>query len=232
MNCTAKDSSGNSTSKGFTVTVSKAQGGTSPPPPPAPKPPPPAASAPTTPGSVNAKPVAGKTEPLVKLPGTDQYVPLSQAKTLPPGTSVNVSGNAAIQLSDATNKQMQFFGIADQVPSVFTIAGKTNGVVQLSLAGGNFATCGNRKLNIAGATPKKPVRRLWGSGKGKFTTKGKFASATVRGTEWLVADYCTGTLVSVRKGLVSVRDLVQNKTKLVAAGHSYFAPSKAPPKKK
>jgi hypothetical protein len=155
-------------------------------------------------------------------------------KTLPPGTSVDVSGNAAIDLHDASNKQMIFFGIADSVPSVFTLVGKSSGVVRLTLAGGNFKSCGNRKISSAGSQTKtkKPVRRLWGTGKGKFTTTGKFASATVRGTEWLVADYCTGTLVNVRKGLVSVRDLIQKKTKLVAAGHSYFAPSTKPKKKK
>jgi hypothetical protein len=164
----------------------------------------------------------------VELPGTNQYVPLRQTEQLPPGTSVDVSGNAAIQLGDPSDKQMVFFGVPDHVPSVFTIAGKANGEVKLVLSGGNFRACRNRTLSSTGAKAKKPVRRLWGSGKGRFTTKGKFASATVRGTEWLVADYCNGTLVSIRKGLVSVRDLVQQKTKLVRAGHSYFAPSKPP----
>jgi HYR domain len=234
VTCTAKDSSGNQTSKSFHITVAALQeGGGSPPPPPVAPPTPPPPLPPAIPaGSVNAKPIAGKTEPKVKLPGSNQYVPLSQAKQLPPGTTVNVSGNAAIQLSDANNHQMAFFGVADKVPSVFTIAGKSQGIVQLVLSGGNFSSCGHRTLSSVGAAKKKkPVRRLWGSGKGKFTTKGKFASATVRGTEWLVADYCNGTLVSVRKGLVSVRDTVQKKTKLVPAGHSYFAPSTAPPKK-
>ena len=29
--------------------------------------------------------------------------------------------------------------------------------------------------------------KLWGSGKGKFRTTGKYSAATVRGTIWLVA---------------------------------------------
>jgi len=229
VTCIATDASGNSSSKSFTVTVLR-QGvvGTPPPPPPTTPPPPPP---PGPAGSVPAKPVPGKTEPKVKLPGSNTYVPLSQVKDLPPGTSVDVSGNAAVQLSDPSNKQMIFFGVADNVPSIFTIAGNKGGVVQLVLSGGSFGACGNRTLSSVAAKAKKPVRRLWGSGKGRFTTKGKFASATVRGTEWLVADYCNGTLVSVRKGLVSVQDLVRNKTKLVSAGHSYFAASKTPAKK-
>jgi hypothetical protein len=237
VSCTATDSSGNdSPPKSFkvTVTYAPAGGGAAPPAPQPPPPPPPSSTPSAPPGSVIGQPVPGKTEPQVKVPGTTAYVPLSQVKALPPGTSVNVSGNSAVKLTAASNKQMVFFGVPDSVPSVFTLNGSVNGVVQLTLAGGNFNSCGkgNRKLSVAGAKSKKPLRRLWGSGKGRFTTKGKYASATVRGTEYLVADYCDGTLVNVRRGLVAVRDFVQNKTKMVAAGHSYFAPSKAPPKKK
>ncbi len=35
--------------------------------------------------------------------------------------------------------------------------------------------------------PKSVLGKLWGSGKGKFRTSGKYSSATVRGTIWLVA---------------------------------------------
>ena len=52
---------------------------------------------------------------------------------------------------------------------------------------------------------------------------GKFASATIRGTFWLVADYCNGTLVKVRSGTVVVRDFVKNKTVVIKSGQSYFA---------
>ena len=72
---------------------------------------------------------------------------------------------------------------------------------------------------------KKPVRRLWGHGKGRFRTKGRYSSATVRGTEWVTTDRCDGTLTSVTQGVVSVRDFTRNKTVSVAAGKSYLAPS-------
>lgn len=230
VTCVATDASGNSSAPmSFVVDVvySTTGGGAPPkaPPPPAPPPPPPPTGAA---GNVTARPVPGKTEPQVKLPGSNTYVPLSQVKSLPPGTSVNVSGSSAIQLSDVTNKQMIFFGVADKVPSVFTIAGKVGGVVQLKLAGGNFKSCTARKFSVheANGKPKPPVRRLWGTGKGRFSTQGKYASATVRGTEWLVADFCNGTRVTVKKGSVSVRDLVKKKTKIVSAGQTYFAGSK------
>jgi hypothetical protein len=174
--------------------------------------------------------VPGKDEPKVKLPGTNTFVPLDQAKDLPKGTVIDVSGNAAIDLSDPKGNEMVFFGVNDGVPSQFSFNGTTGGVVQLALTGGNLSKF-SRKPSLVSAKSKKPVRRLWGSGKGKFTTKGKYAAATVRGTIWLVADYADHTLVTVKRGLVAVKDLTTNKTKLVPAGHSVIVRQKTPPKK-
>jgi ferric-dicitrate binding protein FerR (iron transport regulator) len=64
---------------------------------------------------------------------------------------------------------------------------------------------------------------LWGNGKGKFRTNGKYSSATVRGTVWLTQDECDGTLTKVTRGTVRVRDLKRKKTVTVKAGHSYLA---------
>ena len=65
--------------------------------------------------------------------------------------------------------------------------------------------------------------KLWGNGKGKFRTNGKYSSATVRGTIWLVQDRCEGTLTKVKRGTVAVRDFKRKKTVSVKAGHSYLA---------
>ena len=40
--------------------------------------------------------------------------------------------------------------------------------------------------------PKAVLGKLWGNGKGKFRTDGKYSAATVRGTIWLVQDQCNG----------------------------------------
>jgi hypothetical protein len=45
---------------------------------------------------------------------------------------------------------------------------------------------------------------------------------------WLTEDYCNGTLIRVREGSVTVRDLVKKRTVVVAAGRSYFAEAPAP----
>ena len=73
------------------------------------------------------------------------------------------------------------------------------------------------------AATKKKQRHLWGDGKGAFRTAGKYSSATVRGTKWLVKDSCAGTLTRVVRGTVTVRDKVRGKTVVVSAGKSYLA---------
>ena len=50
-----------------------------------------------------------------------------------------------------------------------------------------------------------------------------YAAATVSGTIYYVADRCDGTLTHVQRGVVSVQDLVLNKTITITAGKSYLA---------
>ena len=68
--------------------------------------------------------------------------------------------------------------------------------------------------------------RLKGSAHGKFTTRGQYSAATVRGTVWNVSNRCAGTLTQVGRGVVSVRDFLRRKTITLHAGQRYLA--KAP----
>jgi type IV secretory pathway TrbD component len=83
--------------------------------------------------------------------------------------------------------------------------------------GAGAATVSKRK------GPHAVLSSLWGNGKGRFRTKGKYSAATVRGTIWLTRERCDGTLTRVRRGTVSVRDLKRRKTVTVRAGRSYLA---------
>ena len=98
-------------------------------------------------------------------------------------------------------------------------------VTDLVLRSGNFdAVCGSGGVDIARASANtKSVRHLWASGTGKFRTKGRFAAASIRGTEWLTEDRCDGTLITVKTGAVAVFDQVLQKTVVVTAGKTYLA---------
>jgi hypothetical protein len=177
--------------------------------------------------------VPGRDPALIQTPGSTGFVPQNPTQDLPPGTTVDVSGDRGISVLNFYGRKMTFLGVPDLVPSRFTLinglrtAGK---VINIRLTGGDFSKCktstNGRKLYSVGKSSTKPVRRLWGTGKGRYKTSGRFASATIRGTFWLVADYCDGTLVKVRSGIVVVKDLVTNKLIVIRAGQAYFA--KAP----
>jgi hypothetical protein len=107
-------------------------------------------------------------------------------------------------------------------------------VTRLKLTGGGLASCvrdvATRASALAviagvnGASKKRRVRKLWGDGRGRFRTRGRYGAATVRGTQWLTLDRCDGTKVRVVRGKVRVRDVVrpQRRLQLVAAGDTAF----------
>jgi hypothetical protein len=118
------------------------------------------------------------------------------------------------------------FKVRQSVPKGNRAAALTTDIV---LAGeASRSQCASARGASAAAVSKKKgphavLGKLWGNGKGKFRTNGKYSAATVRGTIWLTQDRCDGTLTTVKRGTVSVRDLGRRKTITVKAGHSYLA---------
>jgi virginiamycin B lyase len=100
---------------------------------------------------------------------------------------------------------------------------KAKGLTLLELKGGSFRGCPRRGVHASAARRKRTIRRLRGSAHGRFQTRGRYASATVRGTKWSVEDRCDGTLTKVFEGKVAVRDFRRHKTITVRAGKSYLA---------
>jgi hypothetical protein len=165
---------------------------------------------------------------LVKEPGSNTFVKLSGPTEIPIGAEVNtVNGTVRLTAGLGGGKTNS----ADFHDGIFTIlqAKARNAYTTLRLGGGNFRVCrsgGSARSLSAVDRKKRPVRRLWGSGKGRFTSRGRSAAATVTGTKWLTLDRCDGTLIRVVRGVVRVRDFRKRKNVRVRAGHSYLA--KAP----
>jgi hypothetical protein len=174
---------------------------------------------------VGAKEVSGKVR--VRRPGKAEFVELEGTTEIPVGSQVDTrKGTISLEagLGGGRTNTAQFYD------GLFTILqGRArNSLMTLRLDGGNFRLCRRGSLSTlrADAKSKRPVRRLWGSGKGRFGTRGRYSSATVRGTKWLVQDQCNGTLTRVLRGIVRVRDFRLRKTIDVRAGGRYLA--KAP----
>jgi CSLREA domain-containing protein len=156
----------------------------------------------------------------VKLPGSDDFFVLQDGQQLPMGTTFDTTrGRVNIRADQGhgvANKKAWFY------QGVFKVK-QTKGkkpLTTLTMTG--KLQCGG-KGKAGAALKKKKTRRLWGNGKGRFSTKGKHSAATVVGTKWLVEDRCNGTLTKVVSGVVKVRDFKKRKTVTVRAGHSYFA---------
>jgi hypothetical protein len=171
---------------------------------------------------VGVKPVSGRV--LVREPGTSRFVELEGTTEVPVGSQVDTT-RGVIRLTSGlgggrTNSSQFYSGL-------FTIlqSRARNSFMTLRMEGGNFRLCGRRSLSTLSieARRKRPVRRLWGNGQGRFRTRGRYSSATVRGTKWLVQDRCDGTITRVLRGVVRVRDFRARKTVSLRAGQSYLA---------
>jgi PKD domain len=192
--------------------------------------------------TVNATVVSG--DVFVKLPAgaarvsqaakpPKGFVRLEGAETIPVGSTLDTAkGRVSLRTASDTRKHVQtaqFFRGRFLIRQVRKPRGKakkrsTKLITELRLAGSSFSKACKAKASIsAKKRSKKRVRRLFGDGKGAFRTRGRNAAATVRGTRWSVQDRCDGTLVTVQRGRVEVRDLVKHKTVFVRTGHTYLA---------
>ena len=217
---------------GADVPFTTAAAAAAPPPPVAPAPPAaPPAPTPTSAASV-PPPVLGESVNVavrtgtvtVKVPGSTQYVSLSDVAALPLGALIDTREGSITLRSALPNGKTQaaiFHGGLFEVRQPQGAGGVTELVLRGALTG-----CHKSAARAAATSKKKrkPPRRLWGrDSKGNFRTRGGNSVATVRGTAWYVEDRCDGTLTRVSKGSVSVYDRGRHRTVLVRAGHSYLA---------
>lgn len=165
---------------------------------------------------VNVLPVSGTV--LVRLPGRNDFVPLKQLAQIPVRSLIDTL-KGRVRLKSALRRGK--FNQSDFYDGLFRVLQrrKVGSVTELVLAG-SLADC--RALARQGIEVKKK-RRLWGSGKGRFRTKGRYSAAVVRGTKWLVEDRCDSTVTTVARGVVEIQDFVQKKTVRIHAGQRYVA---------
>jgi Ca2+-binding RTX toxin-like protein len=162
--------------------------------------------------TANVEPTRGVV--LVKEPGSNVFVPLLGADQIPIGSQLDTTAGAVeITLRrGAASETSEFYD------GLFTLLqANATAIGELRLGGGEFLSC------LTPTADRRPVRRLWGSGRGRFRTRGRYSSATVRGTKWVTEDACGGTLTKVEEGSVTVYDVVRRVNVVVTAGRSYFA---------
>jgi hypothetical protein len=154
----------------------------------------------------------------VRRPGTTRFVALDHGAELPVGTEVDArAGTLALTsaLPSGATQTGWFRG------GRFVFRQSKRGWVDLYLRG---RACAPASVATAATAAGSGGRRLWGRDHGgRYRTHGRNSHATVRGTRWLVADTCKGTLTRVTEGLVLVTDKVRGKRVLLEAGERYLA---------
>jgi hypothetical protein len=152
------------------------------------------------------------------------FVPLTGAVQVPLGSTLDTSRGTVRLLTSRSASQSRFQS-GDFKGGLFNLTqGRKNPLTQLSMQGGHLKGCAT-KVSKGGAARKRS-RRLFGNAHGRFRTRGRHSSATVRGTKWSMTDTCAGTLTVVQRGSVVVHDYNLRKNKVVKAGKRYFAKAK------
>jgi hypothetical protein len=198
--------------------------------------------------TVNAQLVSGTV--FVKLPGGAQeslagpwdaafeslskglgFVPLVEARQIPVGSILETT-HGVVKLTAATAAAGKF-GFGDFGAGIFKLLQNRaqRGLTELDIMDSRSpkqvcATVGKRASVASKHLSSTVLGRLTSSDHGKFTARGQYSAATVRGTVYSVTNECAGTLTQVSRGVVSVRDFARRKTIILHAGQHYLA--KAP----
>ena len=165
--------------------------------------------------AVNVQDGPGTT--FVRVPGKADFATLRGGAQIRVGSELDTSTSTVVLTSAEGKSNFTKGSFLVKEPRVSGAR-----LTDLALTGGNFSKCPKSSKRRMQALDQ-PIRQLWGSGKGKFRTTGKYAAATVRGTQWRVIDRCDGTLTKVLSGSVTVRDFKRKRTIVVTAGHTYLA---------
>jgi hypothetical protein len=189
-----------------------------------------------------ASPVGGTVT--VRLKGTNTFVALSSAGTIPNGSEVEAThGRVLITVATATPGKTisaEAYGGRFLVQQEHSPRGETHLILSQPLTGcppvalphGSAATTSAAATLATAASAAgdsghrsgSKSRHLWVSeGGGNWGTSGRYASTTVEGTRWLTLDECDRSVVHVAVGRVKVHDLVRDTTATLTTGQTYTA---------
>ena len=111
-------------------------------------------------------------------PGATEFVELARTDGIPLGSEVDAkNGRVRLTTEPGDGKPLQRARLLRR--HLQDHAGRRH--VDLTLSE-ELAACKKKKASAA-AEQGRRSRKLWGDGKGKFRTRGRYSAATVRGTE-------------------------------------------------
>ena len=153
------------------------------------------------------------------------FVPLSEPRQIAVGSFLDTRrGTVDLASATGTGGRTQSGQFSAGIFQVLQ-SGKrrARGLTELRLKGSSFNRCRSGRGASAAQLSQRTIRRLRANTRGRFRTRGRHSAATVRGTTWVTADRCDGTLTTVKRGRVAVRDFRRKRTITLWAGKSYLA---------
>jgi hypothetical protein len=185
--------------------------------------PPPGVTPPVLGRTAVARPTSGTIR--IRRPGTKFFILLDEAESIARGKIASASiGEGRVLVTQPREIDR------GQRPGRLTLSGPPAGCTTRKVGARTRAVRrAGRTVAHAARTDKPPAgRRIKVRAKGRIKTQGRYGSAIVRGTRWIMVDRCAsnpspGTLVSVQEGVVAVRDFAARKTINVRRGEQYLA---------
>ena len=188
--------------------------------------------------TVNLVPLQG--DVVISYPRSATKVRIQEPVQVPAGTRVDADAGYVEVISDRNGRgapqQATFWNDAFAVDYTRVVTpgarrGRrrraSNPITELKLTGRCASSTRlsrpvfSRRYAVSAARRKR--RGLFGSGKGRFRTRGRYGAGTVRGTTWYTENRCDGTLFEVTSGVVNVRDFGLGRTVSVRRGQGYLA---------
>ena len=157
-----------------------------------------------------------------------KFVPLRAGLQIPVGSLLDTrKGTVRLMSAGLPAPNSSAFQAASFHGSRFQVRQAGNNPLTQLIPKDSLGTCKGLKLPKGGTkkivAARKRHRTLFGSGKGRFRTRGRNSSATVRGTTWVQKDTCGSTTTTVKTGTVIVRDFAKHRNVTIKAGHKYVA---------
>ena len=157
------------------------------------------------------------------------FIPLTEARQIPVGSTLDTTAGVVNITTATTASRKGKLQSGDFGAGLFKLlqSRRQKGLTDLNIINtvNPRQVCATRgKARIAASHPSsKVLGRLNASGHGRFSARGQYSAATVRGTIWSVANQCDGTLTKVKRGVISVRDFRRRKTFTLFTGQQYLA---------
>jgi hypothetical protein len=140
----------------------------------------------------------------VKERGERRFARLTGRRAIPLGSTVDTS-RGRVRLTTAANRSgRKQSGLFSEGAFVVTQTRGRAPVTELRLTG--EIQCPSSSGRPLAGTAQRRIRRLRGSARGRFRSRGRHSSATVRGTVWTTEDRCDGTEHRTEDGEVVVSD--------------------------